>query len=108
MFPETPLLCALFYLKGPAPAVIGYAFTNLLYAVALSHKAVLKVLLTMWFCYCRYGNVYPSSIYAGISLFIIRQAYVYVVVCVLTRITLQKLRSDELHLNAYQCDVLGS
>ena len=65
------------------------AFTNVLYAVALSHKAVLKVLLTMWFCSCGYGNVYQSSINVGISLFIIRQAYIYVVVCVLMCITLQ-------------------
>ena len=61
MFPETPLLHALFYLKGPAPAVIGFALCSLLYLASLSRKAVLSVLLAV-LCYaCGYGIIYPSS-----------------------------------------------
>ena len=52
---------ALFYLKGPAPAVIGLAYFNLLYPMSLSRKAVLRVLLAV-LCYtCGYGIVCPST-----------------------------------------------
>ena len=70
--------------------------------MALSCKAVLKVLLTVR-CYpCGCGIVCPSYAYAGLSLFIIRWANVYLVVCVLTRITLQMLTkaSDGMELLA--------
>ena len=46
-FPETPLLCALFYLKGPAPCCYWLAVTYLSYVVCLSLKAVLSRLVTV-------------------------------------------------------------
>ena len=82
-FPETPLLHALVYLKGPAPTVIGYAFPNLLYAVALSCKAVLRVLLTVRCYSCGYGNVYPSSGLCG-YIFIYYKAGLRVCGCMRT------------------------
>ena len=46
-FPETPLLCALFYLKGPAPCCYWLAVTCLSAVVCLSLKAVLSRLVTV-------------------------------------------------------------
>ena len=46
-FPETPLLCALFYLKGPAPCCYWLAVTCLSYVLCLSLKAVLSRLVTV-------------------------------------------------------------
>ena len=46
-FPETPLLCALFYLKGPAPCCYWLAVTCLSYVLCLSLKAVLSHLVTV-------------------------------------------------------------
>ena len=45
--PETPLLCALFYLKGPAPCCYWLAVTCLSYVLCLSLKAVLSRLVTV-------------------------------------------------------------
>ena len=80
--PETRLLCALLYLKGPAPAVIGLALCSLLYVPSLSRKAVLYVLLAV-LCYpYGYGIVYLSSHLCG-SIFVYKSGpYVYMVVCV--------------------------
>ena len=83
MFPETPLLCALVYLKGPAPTVIGYALLNLLCVAALSRKAVLRVLLAVRCYYCGYGNVYPSSGLCG-YIFIYYKAGLLVSGCMCT------------------------
>ena len=50
---------------------------------ALSRKAVLRVLLAMR-CYSEGMALYVRlMVYMGLSLFIIRRAYVYLVVCVL-------------------------
>ena len=46
-FPETPLLCALFYLKGPAPCCYWLAVTCLSYVLCLSLKVVLSRLVTV-------------------------------------------------------------
>ena len=46
-FPETPLLRALFYLKGPAPCCYWLAVTCLSAVVCLSLKAVLSRLVTV-------------------------------------------------------------
>ena len=40
MFPETPQLCTLLYLKGPLPIGIGQAMLTLLHAISLSRKVV--------------------------------------------------------------------
>ena len=45
--PETPLLCALFYLKGPAPCCYWLAVTCLSYVLCLSLKVVLSRLVTV-------------------------------------------------------------
>ena len=65
MFPETPLLHALVYLKG-----IGLALRNLLCVAALSRKVVLRVLLAVRCCSCRYGIVCPSyGLYGSIFIY---------------------------------------
>ena len=46
-FPETLLLCAPFYLKGPAPCCYWLAVTCLSAVVCLSLKAVLSRLVTV-------------------------------------------------------------
>ena len=70
MFPETPLLRALVYLRVLLPAGIGLALRNLLYVVALSHKAVLRVLLAVRCYACGYSIVCPSyGLYGSIFIY---------------------------------------
>ena len=57
-------------LKGPTPAGIGLALRNLLCVAALSHEALLRVLLAMRCCSCGYGIVCPSyGLYGSIFIY---------------------------------------
>ena len=56
--------------------------------MALSCEAVLRVLLAMRCCSWGTALYVHLMVYMGLSLFIIRQANMYLVVCVLMRITL--------------------
>ena len=68
---------------------IGLALRNLLCVAALSREAVLRVLLAMCGVVLVGMALYVHlMVYMGLSLFIIRRANVYLVVCILTRITL--------------------
>ena len=57
---ETPLLCTLFYLKGPAPCCHWLSVAGLLYIPSLSCKAVLSAMLAILCYVCGYGIVCPS------------------------------------------------
>ena len=81
--PETPLLCALFYLKGLLPVVIGLVLRNLSYVLCLSFKAVLSHLAAVLYYVLRVRYCLSVLVYAGVSLFIIVGPYVYLVVCII-------------------------
>ena len=68
-FPETLLLCALFYLKGPAPCCYWFAVTCLSYVVCLSLKAVLSRLVTVLVIVVRVRHCLSLLVYAGLSMF---------------------------------------
>ena len=81
--PETPLLCALFYLKGPAPCCYWLSVSNLSYVLYLSFKAVLSCLAAVLYYMSRVRYCLSALVYAGVSLFIIIGPCVYLVVCVI-------------------------
>ena len=69
--PETPLLCALFYLKGPASCCYWLSVHNLSYVLYLSFKAVLSRLAAVLYYMSRVRYCLSALVYAGVSLFII-------------------------------------
>ena len=69
VFPETPLLCALFYLKGPAPCCYWLAVTCLSAVVCLSLKAVLSRLVNRAVIVVRVRHCLSVLLYAGLSMF---------------------------------------
>ena len=68
-FPETPLLCALFYLKGPAPCCYWLAVTCLSYVVCLSLKAGTQSSGNRAVIVVRVRHCLSVLLYAGLSMF---------------------------------------
>ena len=83
--PETPLLCALFYLKGPTP----YCYLLSVYVTYRTFRPYLvrRCLVLCWPCCVMVAGTALSVrllMYAGLSLFTLCRPYLYMVVCVYT------------------------